>query len=157
MTKRERIISIILASVLLLTIISSTYFFLGIAKVSILQWIVFNACAPSSIAYILGLILYFNTSDKKWLTIAVVPTLFFGTMGLFVFPWNSPTDMIVQFSHIIMTLNIALALWVVLKDRDYESLGKGLLTSVIIFVPFIAFTQHYCRLHADEVMQHLNL
>ncbi|MDR2917323.1 MAG: hypothetical protein LBV74_21220 [Tannerella sp.] len=51
MTKSERITSIVLASILLLTIINSTWFFLGIAKVSVVQWIVFNACAPAGIAF----------------------------------------------------------------------------------------------------------
>lgn len=157
MTKAERIISIILAGILLLTIINSTWFFLGIAKVSIIQWIVFNACAPSGIAFILGLLIYYKTSGRAWLSVAVVPMMFFGTMGLFVFPWNSGMDILVQFSHIIMTLNIAWGLYVILKNKDIRALGYGLLASIIVFIPFIAFTQAYCREHAEEVMKYLNL
>ncbi len=157
MTKKERIISIILASILLLTITNSTWYFLGIAKVRVVQWLVFNACAPSSIVYLWGVIAYFRTSNKMYLTIAVVPMMFFGTMGMFVFPWNNATDLLVQFSHIIMTLNIALGLWITLKDKDYKALGNGLLISVLAGIPFIAFTQQYCRIHAEEVMRILGL
>jgi len=89
MTKTERVTSIILAVILLLTVANSTWYFLGIAKVSAVQWLVFNACAPSSIAFLLGLIFYFRTKNKMWLTIAVVPMMFFGTMGLFIFPWKA--------------------------------------------------------------------
>ncbi|MDR2919608.1 MAG: hypothetical protein LBV72_09640 [Tannerella sp.] len=157
MTKAERIISITLAGILLLTIINSAWFFLGIAKVSIIQWIVFNACAPSGIAFILGLLIYYKTSDRAWLSVAIVPMMFFGTMGLFVFPWNSGMDILVQFSHMIMTLNIAWGLYVILKNKDIRALGYGLLASIIVFIPFIAFTQAYCREHAEEVMKYLNL
>lgn len=157
MTKTERITSIILAVILLLTVANSTWYFLGIAKVSVVQWIVFNACAPSSIAFLLGLIFYFQTKNKMWLSIAVVPMMFFGTMGLFVFPWESGIDLLTQFSHIIMTLNIALGLWITLKDKDYKALGNGLLTSVLIGIPFVAFTQSYCREHAEEVMRILGI
>ncbi len=157
MTKRERITSIILASLLLLTVMNSTWYFLGIAKISVLQWLVFNACAPSSIVYLLGLIAWFRTKNKMWLTIAVVPMMFFGTMGLFVFPWNNANDLLVQFSHIVMTLNIALSLWVTLKDKDYKSLANGLLISVLAGIPFIAFTQAYCRIHAEDVMRILGM
>lgn len=157
MTKTERVTSVILAVILLLTVANSTWYFLGIAKVSVVQWLVFNACAPSSIAFLLGLIFYFRTKNKMWLTIALVPMMFFGTMGLFVFPWKSGIDLLTQFSHIIMTLNIVLGLWITLKEKDYKALGNGLLTSVLIGIPFIAFTQVYCREHAEEVMRVLGI
>jgi hypothetical protein len=157
MTKTERITGIILAAILLLTVANSTWYFLGIAKVSVVQWLVFNACAPASIAYILGLLIFFRTLNKMWLSIAVAPVLFFGTMGLFVFPWSSGIDLLTQFSHIIMTLNIALGLWITLKDKDYKALGHGLLASVLTGIPFIAFTQAYCREHAEDVMRILGI
>lgn len=157
MTKNERILSIVFATFLLLTILNSTWFFLGIAKVSIIQWVVFNACAPSSIAYLLGLFMYFQTLNKLWLSIAIIPMMFFGSIGLFVFPWDTWTDLLVQMSHIVMTINIVWSLKIVLKERDYESLGKGLLISTLVFIPFIAFTQDYCRNHAEEVMRYLNI
>lgn len=157
MTKKERITGIVLASILLLTVINSTYYFLGIVRVNLLEWIVLNACAPSSIAFMTGLLIYFLTSERMWLTIAVVPMMFFGTMGLFVFPWSSGTDLLVQFSHITMTANIVFGLWIVLKNRDYKALGTGLLISISLFIPYIAFTQAYCREHAESVMKYLGI
>lgn len=157
MTKSERITGIVLAIILLLTVINSTWYFLGIAKVSIIQWIVFNACAPSSIVYLLGLFLYLRTSRRMWLAIGVVPIMFFGTMGLFVFPWSTGIDLLTQFSHIVMTLNILWGLWIILKNRDLNALGEGLLASVVLFIPFIAFTQAYCRKHAEEVLNILGI
>lgn len=157
MTKIERILSITFATILFLTIVNSTWSFLGAAKVSVIKWIVFNACAPSSIVYLLGLFIYFRTLNKIWISVSAVPIMFFGTMGLFVFPWNSGTDLLIQFSHITMTINIIWALWIILKEKDYVSLGKGLLISILVFIPFIAFTQVYCREHADEVMKYLKI
>ena len=156
MTKRERITGIVLAALLLITIVNSTYYFLGIAGVSVNQWLVFNACAPSSIAYIIGLAVCLFTRDRMWLAVAVVPIFFFGTMGMFVFPWNG-YNMMAQVSHILMTFNIAWALYVLLKYRDYKALGLGLLVSIIVFMPFITYTQVYCREHADEVMRVLGI
>jgi hypothetical protein len=157
MTKAERVTSIILAILLLLTVMNSTWYFLGIAKVSILQWLVFNACAPSSIVCLAGLVVWLGAKNRMWLTVAAVPMMFFGTMGLFVFPWNSANDLIVQFSHITMTLNIALSLWITLKERDYKALANGLLISTLAGIPFIAFTQAYCRIHAQDVMRILGM
>ncbi|MBK5195464.1 MAG: hypothetical protein JJE08_05450 [Proteiniphilum sp.] len=127
MTKKERIVSIILASILFLTIVNSTWYFLGIAKVSVVQWIVFNACAPSSLVYLIGLALFFHTQNRMWLTIAVVSMMFFGTMGLFVFPWSSEIDLLTQFSHTVMTLNIAMGLWVILKKQGLQSVRKRII------------------------------
>jgi len=157
MTKSEKITGIVLAVILLITVINSTWYFLGIARVSFIQWIVFNACAPSSLAYLLGVLLYVRYKNKCYLAIAIVPLLFFGTMGLFVFPWQTANDVLIQFSHVIMTLNIFWALWIILKDKDYKALAIGLLISVFVFIPFIAFTQQYCRIYADDVMKLLGL
>lgn len=156
MTKKTKITGIVLAVILLLMSINSSVFFLGQLKVSIIQWLVFNACVPSSVAYLIGLILYFKTKNKLWLAIAVVPIFFFGTMGMFVFPWNGH-NIIAQVSHIVMTLNMIWGLYVILQDLDYKALGLGLLLSVIVFTPFITFTQSYCRSHAEEVEQVLDI
>ncbi len=157
MTKTERTTSIVLAIILLLTVINSTWYFLGIAGVSLVQWIVFNACAPSSLLFLLGLMIYFRTRNKMWLSIAVVPMMFFGTMGMFIFPWKTGNDLLVQFSHIVMTLNILLPLWITLKNEDYKALATGLLISILAGIPSIAFTQAYCREHAEEVMKVLGI
>lgn len=156
LTRITRIAGIVLAVLLLLASINSTYFFLGMLKVKFIEWFVFNACAPSSVAYLIGLTAFFITKNKKWLAIAILPIFFFGTMGLFIFPWDG-MNLIAQVSHIIMTLNIAWALFVILKSADYKALRIGLLISVLVFVPFIAFQQYYCRIHADDLMRILQI
>lgn len=156
MKRQEKVWGIVLGALLLLAVLNSTWYFLGIARVSVVQWIVFNACAPSSIAYLAGLVIYFFTRNRLWLAVAVVPMFFFGTMGMFVFPWDG-YNAAAQASHIIMTLNIAWALWILLKERDWKALGQGLLASVLAFVPFISYTQAYCRIHAEEVMRVLGI
>ena len=45
----RKITGIILACLLLLSILNSTNYFFGILKVGFIEWLVFNACAPSSI------------------------------------------------------------------------------------------------------------
>jgi hypothetical protein len=156
MNKTERIIGLVLNTLLLLMVLNSTYFFLAIAKVSVLQWIVFNACAPSSLACIAGFVLFWKDKNKMWLAVATIPIFFFGTMGLFIFPWSG-NNLIAQMSHIVMTLNMLWGLWIILKNNDYVALGKGLLLSTALFIPFISFTQAYCRIHADEVMKVLGI
>lgn len=156
LTKKYKIIGIVLAFLLLLTIINSTGFFLGKLKVSLLEWIVFNACAPSSLAYLIGLVLFFTTRNKIWLTIAAVPIFFFGTMGLFIFPWGG-FNLIAQVSHILMTLNLIWAFTVVFMFLDYKALGSGLFVSLILFIPFITYQQMYCRSHAEDLMRILQI
>ena len=52
------IIGIIFAVLLLLAIIQSTFFFLIVMKVKLIEWIVFNACAPSNITFLIGFVLF---------------------------------------------------------------------------------------------------
>ena len=156
MTRTERITGIALACLLLFMTLNSTYYFLLIAKVNVVQWIVFNACAPASIAYLVGLLLFWKNKNKMWLLIATVPLFFFGTTGLFVFPWSGVYCM-AQVAHITMTLNLLWSIWMVWKNKDYKAMGNGLLISIGLFIPFIAFTQAFCREHANEVMRILGI
>ena len=91
-----------------------------------------------------------------WLVTATVPIFFFGTMGLFVFPWTG-NNLIAQISHMVMTANMLWGLWIVIRNSDYIALAKGLLISIAVFIPFISFTQVYCREHATEVMRILGI
>lgn len=156
MNNKERITSIVLASVLFLLIANSTYYFLGVLRVTAVEWLLFNACAPSSLSYLVGLIMFFITKNRLWLVIAVVPIFFFGTMGLFIFPWDG-MNIIAQVSHIVMTLNILWAISLVLRTADYKALGAGLLASILIFIPLITVQQYYCRMHADDLMRILQI
>jgi hypothetical protein len=58
-----------------------------------------------------------------------------------------------QITHIIITLNVIWILFVLLKELKFESLGKGLLIGLLLFVPLIAIIQSYSQLHMAEFMQ----
>lgn len=156
-TKKELIAGYVLAGLLLLTTLSSTWFFLSELKVSVVEWSVLNACAPSSLVYLISFSLFVTKKNyAALLPIAVVPMFFFGTMGLFVFSWSGQ-NMFAQMSHIIMTLNICWALCTLLKAKDFKAIAIGLLISVFLFIPYITFTQQYCRIHAEKVEQILRM
>jgi len=44
---------------------------------------------------------------------------------------------------------------VLLKESNYESLGKGLLIGLLVFVPVFAVIQAYSQIHTAEFMQML--
>ncbi len=113
-----------LAVVLLLVTINSTYFFLGVSKVKPIEWIVFNACAPSSIAYLIGFVIFLVTKNRIALHIGILPLFFFGGLGLFLFPWSG-YNLIAQFSHVIMVLNMAWAVYGTLSTGDYKAVAWG--------------------------------
>jgi len=75
-------------------------------------------------------------------------------MGLFVMPWNS-ANAIAQITHIIVTLSILWILYLLLKERKYDSLGKGLLIGMIVFVPLFAYLQDFNQLHMAEYLKAL--
>ena len=149
-------LQIILGILLLLTVINSTHFFLNVAKVQPLEWLIFNACAPSSITFLLGLVVYLITGNRMGMHIAVLPMLFFGGLGLFFFPWSG-YNIIGQISHIIMVLNIIVSLIVTFRSKDFQSTAVGLLLGIIIFNPFICFQQTYVATHPDRMLEILGI
>jgi len=56
--KKEKIIGVILAGLLFLITLSSTFFFLGKLKISLVQWISFNSCSPTSFLYLLLFLMF---------------------------------------------------------------------------------------------------
>jgi hypothetical protein len=145
-----RIIGIVLATLLLLVTVNSTYFFLGMRKVSIVQWIVFNACAPSGITYLIGFVLYLVIKDRIILHASILPMFFFGGLGLIVFPWSG-YNIIAQISHLIMVLNIGWVISTTIKTRDFQPAAIGMLLGIIVFSFFIGFQQHYMATHLAEL------
>lgn len=154
--KTNFIIGIVLAVLLLLVSINSTYYYLGVQKVKFIEWAFFNACVPSNIGYLLGFIIFIVTKEKFALGIGILPMVFFGVMGLFVFPWGGLAN-IAQAGHIVMTLNVAWAIFTVLKTSDYKALAFGLLVSIILYVPFMTYQQQYCRTHTEDLQRILGI
>ncbi|MFH0790049.1 MAG: hypothetical protein V2A64_00280 [Candidatus Omnitrophota bacterium] len=135
-------ISMILAALLLLLTILSTFFFLERLKLRFVEWIVFNACTPSNVTFLIGFVLFVLFGNRIVLHMAILPMFFFGTLGMFVFSWKR-ANIIPQIAHIIMTLNIVWAVVITFRTNDYKAMAIGLLLGIIVFSVFIAFQQNY--------------
>ena len=140
---------ITLAILLLLVTIQSTFFFLGMLKVKFVEWIVFNACAPSNITFLIGFILFLLFKDRTVLHMAILPMFFFGVLGLIVFPWSG-MNIIPQIAHIIMTLNVGWLVLITFKTNDYKAATVGMLLGIVIFSVFIGFQQNYVATHPED-------
>jgi hypothetical protein len=156
LTKTEKITGIALAIVLLLLTLSGSGYFFSTLKVNFVQWLAYNACSPSSLVYLSCLIVFWVTKKTVWLPLAFLPMYYFGTMGLFTFTWSG-ANIFAQMSHITMTLNLIWAGYVLYRIGDYKAFAQGLLWSIVLFVPYIAFVMYYCRTHAEEISQLLEM
>ena len=156
LTKTEKITGIALAIVLLLLTLSGSGYFFFTLKVTFVQWLAYNACSPSSLVYLGCLIVFWVTKKTVWLPLAFVPMYYFGTMGLFTFTWSG-ANIFAQMSHITMTLNLIWAGYVLYRIGDYKAFAQGLLWSIVLFVPYIVFVMYYCRTHAEEISQLLEM
>lgn len=149
-------IGIVLAVLLLLVTINSINFFFGIAKAKPIEWMVFNACAPSSIAYLIGFVIFLLTKNRIALNISILPLFFFGGLGLFLFPWSG-YNLIAQFSHIIMVLNMTWAIYTTFATGDFKAAALGLLIGIGIFAPFINYQQTYVNTHPEAFQKILGI
>ena len=156
LTKTEKITGIALAIVLLLLTLSGSGYFFFTLKVNFVQWLAYNACSPSSLVYLGCLIVFWVTKKTVWLPLAFLPMYYFGTMGLFTFTWSG-ANIFAQMSHITMTLNLIWAGYVLYRIGDYKAFAQGLLWSIVLFVPYIAFVMYYCRTYAEEISQLLEM
>ncbi|MBF1098491.1 MAG: hypothetical protein HXL37_09315, partial [Riemerella sp.] len=57
-TRTEKTVGIVLAFVLLLLTLSGSYYFFFMLKVNFVQWLVYNACSPSSLVYLLCFMIF---------------------------------------------------------------------------------------------------
>ena len=156
LTKTEKITGVALSIVLLLLTLSGSGYFFFTLKVNFVQWLAYNACSPSSLVYLGCLIVFWVTKKTVWLPLAFLPMYYFGTMGLFTFTWSG-ANIFAQMSHITMTLNLIWAGYVLYRIGDYKAFAQGLLWSIVLFVPYIAFVMYYCRTHAEEISQLLEM
>lgn len=150
LNKTEKVIGIIIAVLLLFVTLSSTFFFLGKLKVSVLDWISFNACAPVSFLYLCFFIVFLINKKATGLVLTALPTYFLGTMAMFVLPWNG-SYLIAHVGHIIMTMNLIWVFYVVIRHKNYKALAIELLVGMLIFVPYIAYVQTFNQAHAEEI------
>ena len=142
-------IRMILAMLLLLATIQGASFFLCIKKVNVIAWITFNACAVANITFLIGFVLFLLFRNRTVMYMAILPLFFFGTGGLFVFPWSG-MNIIPQIAHIIVTLNMIVLLIDLYREQDFKAGATGLLIGVFVFAWFLAFQQQYVYSHMDE-------
>lgn len=154
--KLEKVSGILIVVVLALLAVNSTYYFLGVTGASVVEWLAFNACAPSIALFIAGYIVY-RYSDRCWLLIAsITPLVFFGTMGLFIFPWDG-YNIIGQISHIVMTLAVVWIVLVIRRRAEVKDFFIGLLTTVTLMLPLISLQQLYARVNSEALMRLLGI
>lgn len=147
-----RIAGYVLSGLMALMLLNSSYFFLMILKLSLARWLAFNACSIAIIVYLICFILFLKTKRTTLLAIPLLPLYYYGTMGLFTMSWNE-VNIFAQITHIVITANILWVLYLILKGQEFESLGKGCLAGILVFVPVFALIQSYTNAHMDEFMK----
>lgn len=155
LSKTERVTGIMFAVMLLVITLFSTIFFLGKLKLSLVDWVSFNSCSPTSFLY-LGFFAAFMISKKEsLLVVTALPIYYMGTLSMFILPWKG-TYLFAHLGHIIMTLNLAWAFYVVLRHKNYKALATGLLAGMLVFAPAVAYVQTYNQVHAEEIINIMN-
>lgn len=152
LSKVEKTAGICLALLLLLITLASTSFFLGKLRVSPIEWIAFNSCSPTSFLYLIFFIVFMINKNGAFLIVTALPLYFLGTMSMFVLPWSG-NYIVAHIGHIIMTLNIIWVFFVLLKHKEYRAMALGLLTGMLLFVPFIAYVQTYNKVHEEKIVK----
>ncbi|KAJ5069924.1 hypothetical protein M0811_11436 [Anaeramoeba ignava] len=145
----------ILVILLFLMVIGSTQFFLVQMKATIKEWLIFNACAPSIFLWILGVFIEKIFHLRFLMHSAIIPLTFFGTQGLFIFPWKG-MDIIPQISHIFMTLASILTVFQTFVLNDFKQATIGFLFGLLTF-PFISIQQNYCARNPEKLKKMLGL
>lgn len=135
----------------------STIFFLMIKKVKFREWLFFNSCSPSNFLYIFGFILLLFYKFSWLVYFGIFPMFFFGTLGLFLFPWKRPKNIFVQISHILMTSNIIWIIFYLFKENLFKFSTIGLLAGGFSFLVFLYFQQSYVKRHPDDFNRVLEL
>lgn len=140
---------------MLLALLNSGYFFLAIVKLSLVEWLAFNACSLAIIIYLICFAAYRLTKKDFLPVIPLLPLYYYGTMGLFLMPFTA-TNLFAHATHIIITITFGWTLFGMLKNRQFEALGIGLLIGLLAFVPVFAAIQWFTQLHMEEFLKALS-
>ncbi|HEX2935262.1 MAG TPA: hypothetical protein VHO72_07900 [Bacteroidales bacterium] len=150
LSKSEKIAGIVAAALLFVVTLVSAFFFLGKLKVSVVEWLAFNACAVTSYVYLGCFVAFLISKNGGLLVFTSLPLFFLGTISMFVLPWSG-AYLIAHITHIIITANITWAFYIVLKYKAYKGIAIGLMIGMLVFVPYIAYVQTYNQTHAAEL------
>ncbi len=147
---------IVLAVLMLLATLQGAWYFLGMRHSGVKPWLMFNACAVANITFLTGVAVFFFTGSRAVMYMAVLPLFFFGTGGLFVFPWSG-MNLIAQGSHLVMTANLGLMLIDLFRLKDFKAAAVGLLLGGFVFSWFLAVQQNYVNAHPREMKELLGI
>lgn len=148
--KSEKTAGLVLASLLLVVTLNSTFFFLVKLRVGVTDWLAFNACAPVSLLYLAFFAVFLYGKNPVWLVLTSLPIYYLGTLSMFVLPWSG-SYIPAHVGHVIMTANLAWVFYVVFRHRAYKALATGLFAGMLVFAPFVAYVQLYNQNHAEEI------
>lgn len=133
-------------------LLNSSYFFLVVAKLNVGEWLAFNACSVAIMAYLICFVLFHMLKKEFLLAIPLLPLYYYGTMGLFVMPWSN-VNIFAHVTHLIISINVLWILYFLLKERKFESIGKGLLIGIFVFVPVFAYIHSFNQVHMAEILK----
>ena len=155
MSKQMKVFGNFLSTCMLSLAIWGFFVFMVFLKASFVQWIMYNVCAPTQIVFFI-FVMFLNKKPNylQYLLVLVVPLMFFGTMGLFIFPWSGQGALITQLSHIFMTISAG---WAIYVNRRAIAVSPKVIYWIYGVSLLIATQQWYCRITADVLKKMLNV
>jgi hypothetical protein len=127
-----------------LAALNAAFFFLGMLKASIGDWMMMNTCTPSIAIFVIGFLL----GSPLVMVAGSVLMCYYGTGGLFVFGWDG-YNVIPQIGHILMTLTVIYTVVRVVRGRRWRTLGLGVLLGLAIFIPLIIVQTRWLSTHPE--------
>jgi hypothetical protein len=125
-----------------LAALNTAFFFLGMLKASVGEWLMMNTCTPSIAIFVLGFLL----GSPLVMAAGSVLMCYYGTGGLFVFGWDA-YNVIPQIGHILMTLAVVYTVVHVVRGKSWRTLGLGVLLGLAILIPFMIVQTRWLSAH----------
>ena len=130
-------------------ILNAAFFFLGMLKANVGEWLMMNTCTPSIAIFVGGFLL----SSPLMMVAGSVLMFYYGTGGLFIFGWDA-YNIIPQIGHILMTLAVIYTIVHMVRGRRWRVLGLGVLLGLAILIPLTIVQTYWLNAH-PEMMEML--
>lgn len=138
----------VIATLNMIMMILSAYFYLIMVEFPITAWFFFNICFFSTLIFLIGFFL-----KNKVIMSASIPFLaYFGTRGMFIYSWQGMM-IIAQITHIFMTLAIVYIIFESIKSKEWRKLIIGFIIGLVIFLIFLPMHQNYIEFHPEFLEQ----
>ena len=125
-----------------LAVLNAAFFFLGMLKASVGEWMMMNTCTPSIALFVAGFLL----GSPLVMVAGSVLMLYYGTGGLFVFGWDA-YNIIPQIGHILMTLAVIYTVVHVVRGKRWKTLGLGVLLGLAVLIPLMIVQTRWFNAH----------